>query len=161
MIKESDLQIGDILLYRGRGLVGWLIRTKTWSAVGHVEVYVGNGISVTATSKSGANYYPLDLNQSRLYCVRRPIPPFRLQKAIRWFAADAKGLPYDVWGLVGSFFLRHQNRDDRKMFCSEVCTSLLRAGGVELFDPKLPADAVSPAQFMQTNDAVTIWSADA
>lgn len=158
MLKETDLQIGDILLYKGSGIFGWLTRTKTWSDVGHVEIYVGNHTTITASAARGVDFHPLRLDFKKLRYVRRPLQKLNLGAAIKWFVTNAKGQKYDGWGLFRSFVLVKQGVKNLRMFCSEVSDAFLRGGGVFLFDKSLPPDAVSPAQFKQTNDAETIWS---
>jgi cell wall-associated NlpC family hydrolase len=159
LISEKDLQPGDVLLYKGTGFFGWLTRTKTWSPVGHVEIYIGNGVTITASAQLGVAYHPLRVPHSRLLYVRRPKTPFNLPAAILWFETSAKGQKYDTFGLFRAFFLRKAGAKD-KMWCSEVSDSFLRAGEVFLFDCQYAApETISPAQFLQTNDLHNIWSA--
>lgn len=159
-IREQDLLPGDVLLYKGTGFFGWLTRLKTWAPVGHVEIYIGHGQTVTASAPLGVNYHPLRCPHSRLLYVRRPRAPFNVFAANAWFEQSAKGQKYDTFGLFRAFFLRKPGAHD-KMWCSEVSDAYLRAGEVLLFDEHLSPETIAPAQFLQTNDLIDIWEAGA
>jgi hypothetical protein len=66
------LKPGDVLLYKPKGLFGWLIRVKTWHKIAHVECYVGDGLSVASRDGKGVGKYPL--RSSELAVVCRPKP---------------------------------------------------------------------------------------
>lgn len=155
-MQLSDLLPGDVLLYKGRGVFGWLTRTKTWADVGHVEVYVGDGISVTAAKHKGVNYYPVNLGKDLRY-VLRPITSVDITSGVEWFESNARGQKYDTWGLFKAFYLRKSGAKD-KMWCSEIVDAFLRACGVNVFASDLPPDAVAPSQFLQTNDLTKVWA---
>lgn len=158
-ISEKDLRPGDVLLYKGTGFFGWLTRTKTWSPVGHVEIYAGKGKTVTASAPLGVNYHPLRLPHKKLLYIRRPKTPFNLTAATIWFLNGVRGQKYDTFGLFRAFFLRKPGAHD-KMWCSEVSDGYLRAGEVYLFDCQhATPESISPAQFLQTNDLIDVWSA--
>lgn len=147
----AKLRPGDVLLYRGL----WAIRIKTWSDVGHCEVYIGDGHTITAKS-GGVKVYPFEVPD--LAYVYRPIGAFDLAAARAWFDAEANGQGYDYLGLFLSFYAVKQGRDNRKMFCSEVSTRFLEAGGVCPFGES-DADAIAPAEFRRTPALACVWSA--
>jgi cell wall-associated NlpC family hydrolase len=158
-ISEADLQPGDVLLYTGTGFFGWLTRTKTWSPVGHVEIYAGKGKTVTASVQFGVNFHPLRCPHKKLLYVRRPKTPFDLVAATEWFLNGPRGQDYDSFGLFRAFFLRKPGAKN-KMWCSEISDLYLRAGKVELFDNQhANPETIAPAQFLQTNDLTDIWGA--
>lgn len=146
------LQPGDVLLYKGSGFFGWLTRQKTWSDVGHVEVYMGDGVTATARSE-GVRLFPVRDDHTYIY---RPVQPFDREAALHWFKANAEGQGYDWLGLVSAFVARRQGHRN-KMFCSECCVRVLRWGGVDVFEAGCDADTVSPAQFKQTPALKKVW----
>lgn len=122
-ITPEAFQPGDVLLYRPRGLFGWLIAVKTWSRWAHVEVYDGGGYSLASRDGIGVGRYPLRLDGLG--------EVYRLRVGCNWFAARAwfesvKGQPYDWWGLLAFASAKWQGRDNGKMFCSEFAARLLR-----------------------------------
>lgn len=147
MTIPDFLQPGDYLAYHGTGFVAWVISVKTWHDVTHCEVYVGAGETVASRGPQdgvgGVGRYALRLDD--LVHVLRPLMPFDLARALRWFET-VNGEQYDLWGLL-RFFSVGAGRTDR-MFCSEFATRFYRAGGVEPFQPDEDADAVAPCQFL-------------
>lgn len=141
-----QLQPGDCLLYSPKGLFGWIIAIKTWHAVGHCEVYIGNGRSIASRDGIGVGEYPL--RSTELRYVMRPNVPFDLAAALAVFNATWRGQGYDYLGLL-RFAWRSPVRDrrfDNRQFCSELETRFYRAGNLDPF-PWEDADAVVPFQF--------------
>lgn len=152
----SELRPGDVLLYGGSGLWYRLIQVKTYSDVGHVEVYAGGGKVVTATPNGGVDYHHYEPKNLRY--VRRPVGAWSLALADEWFRT-VRGAKYDKWGLIWNF-TRPEGDGERSaaMVCSEVSTLYLRAGGVDPFSQDTKASKVSPAEFKRTNDLSTFWN---
>jgi hypothetical protein len=149
-----ELQVGDVLLYKPNGFFGRFIAIKTWSQVSHAELYMGDGVAYASRDKIGVGYY--GFRTSELVRVRRPriLPDYpRLEE----FCTDTIGQKYDWFGLA-RFFNVGAGKQDR-MFCSEAVTRALRWAGVELFDERKDADAVSPGELDYTPALETIWSA--
>jgi hypothetical protein len=147
-MKAVDfIRPGDCLLYRASGVVGWIIKIKTWHDVTHCEGYAGAGMSVASRGPQdgvgGVGLYPLRLDG--LVAILRPIPAFNLARAMAWFRT-VNGESYDLWGLL-RFFTIGAGKQDR-MFCSEFLTRWYRAGGFEPFQPDEDADAVPPCYFL-------------
>ena len=158
MITEAELQPGDVLLYKGKGV--WMLwtRWKTWSKVGHVEVYVGNGRTITASPSKGVNYHPLRLSEEEgLRYVLRSKATIDVGAGLAWFEANVRGQRYDLLGLVKAFYLNRDGAED-KMWCSEIVGEFLRACRAYPFADDLHADSLAPAQFLQTNDLWKVWS---
>jgi hypothetical protein len=149
MSVEKFLLPGDCLLYNSGGLIGWIIKVKTWHSVSHCEGYVGFGLSVASRGPQdgvgGVGKYPLRLDG--LAYVLRPIPRFDLRKAMAWFKT-VEGQSYDFWGLFK--FVQLGLGNPSKMFCSEFLTRWYRAGEMHPFNRSEDADLVSPAQFLQS-----------
>lgn len=145
-IDVRQLQPGDALLYAPKGFFGWLIALKTWHAISHVEVYIGEGQSVAARDGLGVNRYPW--RNTELAYALRPKRPLDLAHALRWFDT-VQGQGYDWPGLL-RFSWRSRyvpaQLSHNKMFCSEFATRFYRQGGLDPF-PREDADAVAPFEF--------------
>ena len=155
------LQPGDVLLYAPSGTFGHLIAMKTWSQVSHVELYMGDGVSWASRDPKrwlpwpaggGVGYY--GLRTDNLIRVRRPSVLPDLDR-LEYFCTTTNGQRYDWWGLM-RFFNIGAGKQDR-MFCSEAVTRALRFAGVELFDSRKDADAVSPGELDYTMALETVW----
>lgn len=155
---EPSLRPGDVLLYSGTGAVARLIRIKTWSNVSHAELYVGDGRTVTARIWGGVDYYPLALPGLR-YVYRLTHQRWHRDRALAMFEAHMRGQRYDLIGLLLVFYAVRQGRENQAAHCSETVTRVLRWGLVEPFATDFDADAVAPAQFMQTPAFTRSWDA--
>ena len=153
-----DFMPGDVLLYRGDGLLSQIIRLKTWSDVSHAELYVKPGFTVTAKLLGGVNYYPVGDAAGLVYVYRpRSSLLFNADRAGWMFDKFMRGQRYDTFGLVSAFYAAKSGARDRA-FCSETVTRVLRYGGIEPFAPDFDADHVAPAQFKQTPVLTRVWS---
>ena len=151
-----ELRPGDVLLYDGKGFLAWAIKTKTWSDVSHAEIYLGNDVTATAKLSLGVNCYAF--TKENLKYVYRPKCKFDLDSALDWFMKpEIQSQGYDTVGLLLSFYARLQGRANNKMFCSEVCTRVLRYGGIEPFSPEIDADAVAPSNFKYTPELRLVY----
>ncbi len=143
MLTESELvswlKPGDVLCYKGLAVIRW----KTWSDTGHVELYLGNGQSAAAR-REGVGTYPVAAKD--VVVVLRPSDPFDIER-MRAFHEKCVALPmkYDWWGLVRVFVLNKQGAEDRA-FCSEHVARMCQArnGGPEMINARADADEVSP-----------------
>jgi hypothetical protein len=143
-----------VMGYRPSSLFGKVIASKTWMNISHVETYVGDGMSVAARW-DGVNMYPVREDET-LCVLLEPDAPFNLQKAMVWFYSHAQGMRYDLWGMR-IFFRLLQKTNPHRMWCSEFCAEFYRAGGYDPFNPHVPSDRISPAQFLQTGRMQTAW----
>lgn len=134
------LQAGDVLLYRGSGLFGWLIRLKTWHDVGHVEVYVGHRQSVASRDGKGVDLYPL--RTAGLITVCRPKLPVDVLAGLTWFHG-MRGTPYGWLDLANFLGL---TVDKRGIVCSPFATLFCRAEGLDPFNGE-PANDIAPFEF--------------
>ncbi len=87
----------------------------------------------------------------------------------RWWGAleGFRGIPYDVWGLLG-FVTLSKGQDDagagRRLFCSESITLALKLAGVPAFNWRLmPANLASPWVLLSSPlfSAPPVYSANA
>lgn len=136
-------QPGDCLLYAGTGFFSRIIKIKTWSPVSHCELYIGDGQSVA--SRDGVGVGTFTVRTDGLYAVLRPLAPFNLPKAMRWYKT-VEGQRYDWLGLLRMFTIGEQSTN--MQFCSEFETRMYRAGDFEPFTPEIDADLVAPGQYL-------------
>jgi hypothetical protein len=144
-IDTSKLVPGDVLLYYTNSVFGILISIKTWHPVSHVEVFIGNGLSVASRDGKGVNFYPL---RTDIKYVLRPIKQIDLATGMNWFDR-VKGQKYDWLGLLRfSWRSRYIPVDpDNRQFCSEFATRFLRKSNLPVFKNE-DADAIAPCQFL-------------
>lgn len=153
---------GDCLTYGVSGWGSWIahpferaVQLSTASPVYHVEVYVGDFRSISADYR-GVDVFPVNQVRDRLRDVLRPRARLNLAAGLAWFAREARGDAYDVWGLVG-FGLARDN--PRAWICSELATAFYRACGLDVF-PGEAAERVYPGRFLTTPLFTRIWSRD-
>lgn len=154
MDLAAQLRPGDVLLYRGTGLYGFLIRVHTWHDVGHVEVYVGEGQSEASRDGLGVGRYPL--RTADLLHVLRPKPPLDLAAGERWFAT-VKGTPYgwlDLLQFVGVPI------DAPGIVCSPFATERCRAVGFDPFNGEAAAK-IAPFEFLLSDQFRRVEIGDA
>ena len=148
-MKVQDFLLpGDNLLYKPKGLFGYIISVKTWHKVAHIEVYVGKGQSVASRDGIGVGIYPL--RTDGLIYVLRPKEPFLLIAAMDTFRRQYQGQGYDWLGLLRFAWRQPVDpvRFNNKQFCSEFATRFDRDGGlINLFNGE-DADAIAPFQFL-------------
>ena len=156
-----ELQPCDVLLYWTPCLVDWIIAIKTWSDVGHAEIYWGDGMSAAARS-SGVNLFPF--RREGLRYILRPLDYPDITSARRWFADGIQGQGYDWIGLLGFDWpwnhpLRSVNNYERtRMFCSFLVTAFLRAAKTRPFNPKWPSNKVPPGMLKSSATLRMVWS---
>lgn len=149
----NTLRPADVLLYKGSGFFSRVIQIKTWHPISHVEVSIGPEESVASRDGIGVGRYPR--RDADLAHVLRPLLPFDLAAAMRYFAR-MNGTAYgwlDLLAFVGV------NYDANGIVCSPFATEFLRAGGVRVFNTE-PAREIAPFQFLTSELLVPIWSAD-
>lgn len=152
-VTRIDVREGDVLLYRGTGLSGFVIRIKTWSPVAHCEL--ANSLGVALASRDGVGVRTFArMPDDRLYAVLRPRVPLHMA-AVRAFHLRCLNQGYDWWGLLRFVTIGKQSMT--KQFCSEYVMRLLRAGGCEPFTPETDADLVAPGQFLMSPALACVW----
>lgn len=151
---------GDVMLYRPKGIVGWLIASRTFSNWAHVEVYIGGGESLASRDGIGVGRYPVRWEQ--LGKVLRPRGHFHRRRALWWFNKHAKGQGYDYLAIV-RFLLPHcikRDLDRERQICSAFVVRLLRRAGVQFVAKDVDADMVAPSTLAVVPDppAEVIWT---
>lgn len=136
------LRFGDVLLYSGTGVFSWGIKVKTWSRFSHVEVFDREGTTLASRDGRGVNRYVF--TEKNLKAILRPKTPpvLDVARGLEWFEREAKGQPYDWWGLFAFFAAKAQGSKKLAMFCSEFEARLFKKCGYALFLGD--SDAVSP-----------------
>lgn len=142
-MTEINVKPGDCLLYHSHSAFGWFIRSKTWSDVSHVEVYLGSGKSFASRDGQGVNIY--DLKTKDLSYVLRPKEPLNFEKGHIW-VTNVIGKKYDWWGLLR--FFRLSKCTDDKMYCSEAAARYYNACDFYPFYEKYVPCDVAPSTFL-------------
>jgi len=142
VIRQEQLQPGDVLLYGPTGIFGRLIALKTWHSLSHCEVFIGGGQSAASRDGLGVAIYPARLHDAKH--ALRPTTSFNLPRALAWFTVHAKGQPYGWLDLLAFLGV---SKDMPGMVCSSFATQFLRAGGVPVFRDE-PANKIAPFQFV-------------
>ena len=139
--SSPQLQPGDCLLYAPRGFFGWVIATKTWHKVAHVEVYDRLGFSYASRDGVGVGRYPVRMED--LAYVLRPQVSLNLDLG-RAYAERVKGTKYGWLELANFVGLPVRNFG---IFCSQFETAFYRACGWHIF-PEVEPDQVAPFEFL-------------
>lgn len=146
-----NLSPADIMLYRPRGVVGWLIASRTWSNWAHVEVYIGGGKSVASRDCIGVGCY--DVRWDDLGAVIRPHATPDMHAGLSWFWSEASGQKYDYLALL-RFVLPHfikRDLDMTRQICSSLAVRFLRKCGVDIVSPEVDADLIAPSDIAKTS----------
>lgn len=151
------LKPGDVLLFRRKGFVNWIIYHATNSPVSHTETYMSGGFTAASRNGKGVNFYPLDTRG--LAVVLRPKRKFNYVDAVR-YQWDVAGAKYDWKGLWRAFVKNSWKQNDASQWCSENTTLVQRAGGIEPFTVDTPPHAVAPGDFLKSAAYDHIWKAD-
>jgi len=155
-MMQEDLLPGDILLYTfdPKSAYSWIIRFHSGSKYTHAELFLGGGMTLTAKSDNGVNYYLFD--EKRLGCVMRPRVPFNRDGCVAWFERSGeKGKPYGWLELLNFVDV---NVDADGMVCSAVSALGARAGSVDCFNG-VPAQRIAPKDFRYCDAFAVAWEA--
>jgi hypothetical protein len=139
-VTAAALKAGDCCLYTGKGLYGWIIRFHTGHTIGHVEVYLGNGLSAASRNGIGVSLYAY--RPDDLAYIWRP-RAFDAPKALA-YTMKRKGEPYgwfDLLAFVGA------NVDGKGVVCSPFATELYRDNGIDPFNGE-PSRLIAPKDFL-------------
>ncbi len=142
----------------GFDIIGGVICLKTWSDVCHIEIHVGNGMSVASRNGLGVNLYPL--RKGQLVHVLRPHYKPDLDLGMKWFREVAQGQPYDWRGLLnfGAYGLTGKDIKSRGMFCSEFADRFDRKCKLYSFAVHFDANCVAPADYLMSAAFRLTWS---
>lgn len=150
------LQPGDMLVYGGKGLFGWLIKKKTYSPYTHVALYVGGGKQREFKEFKGAQEVPLRLDN--LVMVRRPKGAWDRAKSDE-FWESVKHQGYDYVGLFFTFIAVMRGASSQKMWCSEYYARdhAYSVTGEPLFSEVTDADTVAPGDCVKSSGTKLVW----
>lgn len=131
-----------VLLFRGTGLLSWLIRWQTRGTYSHAALLMTDGRIVESWPGIGVRV--------RHVSNWRGIDAFSVPRlsAAEWdraiaFALNEVGCGYDWCGVIRFISRRHLPYHPNDWFCSELVFEALKHGGLELLK-RIPADEVSP-----------------
>jgi uncharacterized protein YycO len=139
-----------VLLFRGRGPIGWAIRTQTRTKYSHaalllpdgktiIEAWQGSGLFLrnngvhekTITDWSDVDAFLVD-----------GMRPEQWDKALD-FARQQVGKGYNYRGVARFLTRTSSTEDNGLLFCSQLVFASIAAGGVRLLE-RIEAEAVAP-----------------
>lgn len=135
-----------IALFRGTGIVSWLIKTQTRSEYSHAALVLPNTIDQIIEAREFAGVQVKTLTEHDMRSVDYyAIPDMTDQEydlAIKAAYAEL-GKPYDYWS-VARFISKRPARENGKWFCSEFVHKMLADVGHRLLH-RIPSAEVAPA----------------
>ena len=136
-----------ILLFKGRGLVSWLIRWQTRSEYSHSALMLHDGSIIEAWMTKGVRQHWLndwcDIDVFDVHGITQE----QWQAAIGYARAQI-GKPYD-WLAIIRFLSRFRQPDDERWFCSELVFKAMEVAGVKLLR-NVRAGEVSPGMLARS-----------
>lgn len=134
-----------IALFRGTGVVSWLIKVQSRGEYSHAALVIPNTLDHVIESREFAGVQVRKLTENEMRAVDYYAVPDMTdeQFAKVMEAAHAElGKPYDYWS-VARFLSKRPARENGKWFCSEFVHKLLADGGVRLLN-RIPSAEVAP-----------------
>ena len=141
-------------LFRGTGIIGWLIRWQTWGKYAHVAIEMDDVLyeayegpfpkgSVTATDLS--DEWPSNRQKPSLTLIPEEELTSTELTSMKNFLEEAVGKKYDYWSIL-SFLSRGKERSwtTDKYFCSELVCSVFKWINKPLFR-KVSCRKISPS----------------
>jgi uncharacterized protein YycO len=133
-----------ILLFRGRGLISWLIRFQTDSPYSHAAIVIGDTL-YEAWQGAGVRKMPYSEHKQRNSTADVDVfeltVPCDVEK-VQAYLESRVGKGYDYWGVIRFVTRKHLPEND-KDFCSEYVFAGVQDGGVKLLERTEPCE-VSP-----------------
>ncbi len=135
-----------ILLYQGRSLLSRSIKFRTWRDYSHaaLEIHADEiidawkrGVRVIETPHEGHD------PETIIHAFRVPPLTDEQRMAIKYFAREQVGRPYDYRGVLRFISRRDPRRQNKKWFCSELVFEAFLRAGIELL-ARVPSHRVSP-----------------
>jgi hypothetical protein len=157
-IRER-MRSGDVLLFRGRGPLSWIIRKATGSDFSHAGLVFRfrERVYCLEAVKGGVRLAPLSwlvrVYPGKIHYFTLEADPQQRQAALG-FAFEQLCRPYDTiglfrFGLALALGRPRSERKDERWFCSELVAEAYRGAGVPL-TAELPSYA-SPADLIDGN----------
>jgi uncharacterized protein YycO len=123
----------QVLLFRGSGVVDFLIKKQTGGIYSHAALRIGPNTVIESYPGTGVRertLSPEDWKTIDAFSVPM-MPEGGWDKAIA-FGRKQIGCGYD-WGSVFAFVTRGRGGKEGVWFCSELVVAMISEGGVELF----------------------------
>jgi hypothetical protein len=155
MKEPPELFPGDHLIYTAFNPVdiGIMVKTGSWGC--HIEIYIGNGLSVASRNGKGIDQYAL--RTDGLSCVLRPRLPFDIERGMYWFC---RLHPYEkayAWRELGNFFLPFGTVKCRGMICSVFAAHFDHHSGYHPFNIDWNPNKISPADYLKSGLFEWVW----
>ena len=135
-----------IALFRGTGVVSWLIKTQTRSEYSHAALVLPNTLDHVIESREFAGVQVRKLTEHELRSVDfYAVPDMsdeQYDKVMEAARAEL-GAKYDYWS-VARFLSKKPARQNNRWFCSEFVHKLLADAGHRLLN-RVPSAEVPPA----------------
>lgn len=141
MTETENPYLGQILLFRGRGIISRLIRWQTRGEFSHVAIRVGKDECIEAWPGAGVRLKRItDWSGIRVFV---PIVPQRAKIIAVSYAAQQIGKQYDFLGVL-RFVSRRRRDNPGRWFCSELVFASFQHANWELLARSEPWE-ISPA----------------
>ena len=167
----KELEPLDILLYKGKNFISWVIEVETSSAYSHVALVVDPELSLGIESnmgfQSGVKAFDLrklSMAEVDVYRIRPDFLTKVNKEKARSFLVGHLGARYDLRGVIGLGLLkiislitrgwtRKWNNDfqkNRDYFCSELCYAAFISAGLDIVPAVPEADVTSPGDIAKS-----------
>lgn len=143
--EKQNPYFGQVLLFRGRGLISALIRWQTRGEYSHAAIRVGENEIIEAWTtgvrlKRITDWKGIDVFQ--------PFVPYRAKVLAVSYAAQQIGKKYDFLGVL-RFISRRKRNNPNRLFCSELVFGAFAHAGWELL-ARSKAWEISPDQLKRS-----------
>lgn len=143
----SKLRTGDVILVRGHGLVGWLVRKITKSKFAHAELYAGQGMIIESTNPFAySKNVQREVFRSREHVIVRRSVEDPIDLELDAVVANARGLVgsrYSKLDAIATVFKKSgailkKIRDvafycfGGDMFCSRLVAEAYEEAGIQI-----------------------------
>lgn len=150
------LRVGDLVMYKPKGLLGWIISKISKSDYSHVAVVLGNNTIFEANKFIKSRIVKLDYDKEIHHIYRlSDLTKWKKQKIISK-AHKYIGVKYDYLQVIGLFFRLVFNKHDtfnnlNKFICSEVIDKIYIEAGIKRADAEHLYD-VTPQEILDKYD---------
>ena len=151
---DVDLLLpGDAILYLPTSFFGYGIAIKTFTWRSHVEVYIGDKLSIASRDGVGVGEYKL--RETDIGTVLRPTQEMNFKEGLRYFDS-VEGEKYDMRAIM-CFLMLARSGEGKRQICSEFATNFYRKCGLTPFHEEWPADRTPPSYFLASPNFKVIW----
>lgn len=136
-----------ILMYKGSGILSWLIRAQTRSKFSHTALHLRTGKIIDSQYPDGVKCRPFEQRDDVRVFTVNGVTAEQWNKVFE-FARAKIGRPYD-WLAVFRFVSRRQCQYNGKWFCSELVFAAFKMAGINLLERTEPWE-VSPGMLSRS-----------